>query len=52
MVFPVKVPILTLEIQAVIVSDAEPTTEEGCQVILLKDLGYSKLWQIYKVTAN
>ena len=52
MVFPVKVPILTLEILIAVISDTEPTTEEGYQVILLKDLGYSKLWQIYKITAN
>jgi len=51
-VFPVKVPILTLEILAVVVSDTEPTTEEEYQVILLKDLGYSKLWQIYRITEN
>ena len=52
MAFPVKVPILTLEILAVKVSDTEPTAEEGYQATLLKDLGYSKLWQIYKVTEN
>lgn len=44
MVFPVTVPILTLEIKATHLSDTEPTPEEGYEIALVEDLGYTKLW--------
>lgn len=50
MVFPVTVPVVTLEIQKVALSDAEPIPPEGYEVVLLKDLVYTKMWMVFKVT--
>lgn len=49
MSFPVTVPILTLEVKSVKVADTEPTPDTGYEMALLKDLGYTKLWIMYKV---
>jgi len=43
-VFPVTVPILTLEIKATYLSDTAPTPAEGYEIVEVKDLGYTKLW--------
>lgn len=50
MSFPITVPILTLEIKSLPRSDTEPTPPEGYKVVLLGDLGYTKLWIVFKVT--
>jgi len=46
---PITVPLLSVEFQAVVKSDTQPTPPEGYEVILLKDLAYTKLWIIYKI---
>jgi hypothetical protein len=46
---PVTVPLLSVELQSVVKSDTQPTPSEGYEAILLKDLGYTKLWIIYKI---
>jgi len=48
--FPVTVPVVTLEIQNVILSDTEPAPPEGYEVIQIKDLTYTRMWMIFKVT--
>ena len=50
MSFPIKVPLVTLEINRVILSDTEPTPEASYEVVLVKDLGWTKLWIEFKVT--
>lgn len=50
MVLPVTVPVVTLEIQNVVLSDMEPTPPEGYDVVLIKDLAYTKMWMVFKVT--
>ncbi len=44
MVFPVIVPILELEIKERYLSDTAPTPAEGYEIVLIKDLVYTKLW--------
>jgi hypothetical protein len=46
---PITVPLLSVELQAVVKSDTQPTPPEGYEVVLLKDLGYTKLWIVYKI---
>lgn len=48
--FPVTVPILTLEIKAVYLSDTAPTPADGYEVVLVKDLGFTKLWMEIKIS--
>lgn len=48
--FPVTVPILTLEIKAMGLSDTEPTPAEGYEIVLVRDIGCTKLWMEYRVT--
>ena len=52
MVFPVTVPILNLEITKSHLSDTKPTPEEGYEICLFKDLGYTKLWIEGKVVQS
>lgn len=49
-VFPITVPVVTLEIQNVVLSDTAPTPPDGYEVVMVKDLTYTKLWMIFKVT--
>lgn len=46
---PVTVPVLCLEIKATHLSDTQPTPADGYEIILVKDLGYTKLWIEFKV---
>ena len=46
---PITVPMLSVELQSLVKSDTQPTPAAGYEVILLKDLGYTKLWIIYKI---
>lgn len=50
MVFPVTVPVVTLEIKSVSLSDTAPTPADGYEVVMVKDLTYTKLWMEFKVT--
>ena len=50
MSFPITVPLVTLEIKQVILSDTEPTPQEGYEVVMVKDLGWTKLWLEFKVS--
>ena len=52
MVFPVTVPILVLEIKATYLRDTEPTPSEGYEIAELKDLGFTKLWEEFKVITS
>ena len=49
MVFPIDVPILTLEIKEIHLNDSMPTPSEEYEVIQIKDLGYTKLWMEFKI---
>lgn len=50
MSFPITVPLVTIEIKGLILSDTQPTPQEGYEIALIKDLGWSKLWIEYKIT--
>lgn len=50
--FPVSVPILSLEIKDAKLSDTAPTPAEGYEIVLVKDLGYTKLWIEIRVTTS
>ena len=50
--FPVTVPILTLEIKKTYLSDTEPTPASEYEVLLVKDLGYTKLWMEFKISQS
>ena len=47
---PVTVPLLTVELKQVLLSDEEPTPAEGYKILLIEDLTWTKLWLEYKVT--
>lgn len=46
---PIQVNLVSIEIKNIILSDTEPAAQEGYEVLLLKDLGYTKLWIEFKV---
>ena len=48
MVLPITIPLLQIEIDMV-KSDTQPTTEDPYKVLLVEDLGYTKLWMVYKL---
>jgi hypothetical protein len=48
--FPITVPLVTIEIKRLILSDTQPTPQEGYEIALIKDLGWTKLWMEYKIT--
>ena len=50
MSFPITVPVVTLEVKSLMLSDTEPTPLEGYEVVMIKDLGFTKMWMIFKVT--
>lgn len=56
MSFPIKVPIVTLEVMSVLLSDDQPTPPEGHEAVLIKDIvndknvSITKLWMVFKVT--
>lgn len=50
MSFPITVPIATLEIKRLVLSDAAPAAASGYEIVLVKDLTYTKLWIEFKVT--
>lgn len=50
MSFPVTVPIVTIEIKGLILSDTAPTPEAGYEVVMVKDLTFTKIWMEFKVT--
>ncbi len=49
MSLPVTVPALSIEILALHLSDTAPTPTTGYEIVEIKDLGYTKLWQEFKV---
>ena len=49
MEFPVEIPVLSVEYKKPVLSDTEPTPETGWEIVLIKDLGYTKIWQEYRV---
>ena len=50
MSFPITVPLVTLEVNRFILSDTEPTPAEGYEVVLVKELRWTKLWIEFKVS--
>lgn len=50
MSFPITVPLVTIEIKQFVLSDTQPTLEEGYEVALVKDLDWTKLWIIFKIS--
>jgi hypothetical protein len=46
------VALVTIEIKRLILSDTEPTPQEGYEVVMVKDLGYTKLWVEFKITTT
>jgi hypothetical protein len=50
--FPITVPLVTIEIKRLILSDTQPTPTEGYEVALVKDLGWTKLWTEFKIVTT
>jgi hypothetical protein len=48
--FPIIVPVVTIEIKRIVLSDTAPTPASGYEIVLVKDLTYTKLWMEFKVT--
>lgn len=48
--FPITAPILTLEIKAVYLCDTVPTPANGYEIVLVKELSYTKLWMEFKIS--
>jgi hypothetical protein len=46
---PVTQPLLSVELKDIVKADAQPPIPEGYEVVLIKDLTYTKLWLIYKI---
>ena len=46
---PATFPILEIEIKDLHLGDTEPTPADGYEVLLVKDLGYTKVWIEFKV---
>lgn len=44
-----EIPILTLEVKKIHLSDTAPTPSEGYEIVEVKDLGYTQLWLEFKV---
>lgn len=49
MELPITVPLLSIELKEFIKADTQPTPPDGYKVVLIEDLGYTKLWLIYKL---
>ena len=49
---PITIPALSIEIKALHLSDTQPTPANGYEVVLLKDLTYTKLWVEFKVVTS
>jgi hypothetical protein len=47
--FPISVALVSIEIKKLILSDVEPTPQEGYEVVMVKDLGWTKLWMEFKI---
>ena len=50
MSLPINVPVVTIEITKLVLADAAPTPASGYEVVMVKDLTYTKLWMEFKVT--
>ena len=49
---PVIIPALSIEIKALHLSDTQPTPATGYEIMLLKDLTYTKLWVEFKIVTS
>jgi hypothetical protein len=49
---PVTIPLVTVEVKKLILSDAQPTPQEGYEIVMVKDLGWTKLWMEFKITTT
>lgn len=52
MALPINIPVLTIEITKIQISDEEPIPTNGYKIILIEDLGYTKLWMEIKIKIN
>ena len=46
---PVTISALSIEIKDLYLSDTAPAPAEGYEIVEIKDLGFTKLWQEFKV---
>ena len=46
---PITVPLLAIELTAIVKADEKPSVDEGYKVVLIEDLDYTKLWLVYKL---
>lgn len=49
MSFPITVPIVTIEVTKIVLADAAPTPASGYEVVMIKDLGFTKLWMEFRI---
>lgn len=52
MSLPITIPALSIEIKELALKDTAPLPDTGYEIVLLKDLGYTKLWVEFKVIAS
>jgi len=46
---PIEVNLVKVEIAELVLGDEQPTPQEGYEVVMVKDLGWTKLWMIFKI---
>lgn len=52
MSFPITVPLVSVELVGLHLSDTEPTPSKGNEIVLVKELGWTKLWLEFKVSST
>jgi len=45
---PVTIPALSVEIKALYLADTAPTPADGYEIVLVKDLVFTKIWMEHK----
>lgn len=48
--FPISLPLVSIDINKLILSDVQPTPTQGYEVVLVKDLTWTKLWIEFKIS--
>jgi len=46
---PLTFPVLEIEVKDFHLADTAPTLAEGYEVVMVKDLGYTKVWMEFKI---
>lgn len=49
MSFPINVPLVQIEIKQLILNDTAPTPESDYEIVLIKDLNWTKLWMEMRI---